>query len=209
MQATRGFLASLGAGLSLIVAGTLALTFCSAIIAYEGWPGVRVQRTADERALVAAVQGGPAGGVTERVSLRLPAAVSRHRRAAARRAASATARRRTHATRTLVGVVSPRSAVAALGAGPAGASMPATTAVAPAAKSAKKLTVPAAGQAVSQVGSTLGTTVTKTGKTLGDALAPAAPNVATALTDAAASAGQAVTDTTTTVGRAVDELVKP
>lgn len=211
MRATRGFLASFGAGLSLILAGTLALTFCSAIIAYKGWPGVRVQRTADERAIVAAVQGDPAGGVTERVSLRLPAPAPRHHRAAARRAAFATTGgRRTHATRTLVGAVNPRSAVAALGVAPAAASTPATTPVTPAAKkSAKKLTVPAAGQAVSRVGSTLGSTVTKTGKALGDALKPAAPQVATAVTDATASAGQAVTDTTTKVGQAVDGLVKP
>lgn len=206
MRATRGLLASFGAGLSLIVAGTVALTLCSALIAYKGWPGVRVQRTADERALVAAVGVDPAAEPAP-ASLRLPATHTARHHSSPHRAAFSGAHR-TRSAGTALALAPSRGAAASAGAAPAPKPQPGDD-PGRAKASAKKLTVPAAGQTVAHVGTTLGDVVARTGTTVGELVEPLAPKaVATVIgtTDATADAVVAVTDA---VGRAVDGLVKP
>jgi len=56
MGTTRGLYSSLRAGISLVVAGVLALVVASSVVAFRGWPGVRtsgdthVHRLADHTA---------------------------------------------------------------------------------------------------------------------------------------------------------------
>ncbi|MDP9384890.1 MAG: hypothetical protein M3P50_06610, partial [Actinomycetota bacterium] len=45
----RGVLSSLGAGLSLVIAGVIVLVVASAIVAFNGWPGMDSDSTAEVR----------------------------------------------------------------------------------------------------------------------------------------------------------------
>lgn len=206
MRATRGLVASLGAGLSLILAGSVALMLCSALIAFEGWPGARAQRTPDERALVAVVSGAPVRHVTP-AKLRLPAPRRTSRTVAAGHAAAGGTHAASRGTRRSV-VTAPSRVASAV---PAAHSAPAAAPTSPAApkKTTAKLKLPAAGATVQHLGGTLDTAVAGTGKTVGDVVKPLLPAVGTAVTLTTAQAGQLLQQVTGVVGQLVDGVLTP
>lgn len=205
MRATRGLVASLGAGLSLILASSVALMLCSALIAFEGWPGARAQRTPDERALIAVVSGAPVRHVTP-AKLRLPTA-RRSDTAVARRAAAGVPHAASRAARRSV-VTAPSRVASAV---PPAHSAPAAAPTPPAApnKTTAKLKLPAAGTTVQHLGGTLDTAVAGTGKTVGDVVKPVLPAVGTAVTLTTAEAGRLLQRVTGVVGQLVDGVLTP
>lgn len=207
MRATRGLVASLGAGLSLILAGSVALMLCSALIAFEGWPGARAQRTPDERALVAAVSGDPVRHVAL-AKLQLPDRRRATRTASGTRAAARASRAASRVTRRTV-VTAPARVASAVPAANSGsvAAVPAPPA-APA-KATSKLKLPAAGATVQHLGGTLDTAVAGTGRTVGDVVKPLLPAVGSAVTLATAAAGQLLQQVTGVVGQLVDGVLAP
>lgn len=224
MRATRGLFASLGAGLSLILAGTAALTFVSALIAFDGWPGVSTERTADERAIVAevAAQRTPVAAPARITLPPAPRPVATVKAVAARpvkraRPAAAAARRPARTTAS-------RDTAAATHQAAAAPAPPAVTPPPPAAPAAKSRPLQASvslapvGETVKDLGTSLAATVTTAGDTLGGLVQPVLPAVSKAAQDAtkalgyviaslAAAAAQSaapVTQTTPTVTVPVD-----
>lgn len=213
MRATRGLLASLGAGLSLILAASVALTFVSALVAFHGWPGVREQPGADERALVADVaarQRTAPAAAPVRLPLPQPLARPRPVRPVATAVRPGERIPAVRAVATALRAAPGRGTVAR----PAtGAGVPVTAAPAPApapapAKGATPVTAPAA-ETVRKLGQTLDATVDTTGAAVGEVLAPVLPPVASAVTNATDAVGDLLDRVTGVVGVIVDNLGRP
>ncbi len=205
MRTTRGLLASMGATTCLILAGTIVLSLASGIVAFNGWPGLRIVQGAEQQALIAQVSAEVGTGMLAPGAMRLPvstrgplvsASVARPGRSP-----SAASRRRTV---TLANSSpSPLSASSGAGAAPA-LTVPASPSP-PAA-----LDTPAAGEPVRRLGQTVDQTVNDAGKALGDVITPpATPGIGGAVQNTTGAVGDAVDRVAGVVGTVVDKLGTP
>lgn len=204
MRFRRSLLASLGAAISLIAAGSFALLAVSAVVAFNGWPTEEDDRREPRTAMlaVAPVPSSPAAREAARASIvlrRAPRATA-VRSAVRRRAATSPAaavERTAAAAPTIRTKLVPRAAPA-----------PATPdAPAPTAKDKTTRSKPA--EQVEQVTRDLGKTTNDGVDKLGDAVAPVSPALDKTLDQVGTAVQQTLDRVGTTVGQVVDGLVPP
>jgi hypothetical protein len=213
MRATRGLMASMGAGLSLILAGSLALSLVSALIAFHGWPGVQSQRTADERAVIAEV--GPGRTVAAHApALRLPDVPRRRPTPAPRQTAAPAAPATTTPRRSVAPPpVTRKSTVAKFAKHPP--DPPQTTSVkvaepsTPAKPDVLKATLAPAADTVKNLGTTLDTTVNRTGQAVSDLVSPVLPGVGKAVEATTAGVGDLLSKLTGIVSQLIGGVGAP
>jgi hypothetical protein len=199
----------MGAATCLVLAGTIALTLVSGLIAFHGWPGVRVKDGGEQRALIAQVRAEADVGAARAPSrLRVPVAPRTVPAAPARRVS--TAGKAPSAVKTDP-VAAPATAQGAgvstaLPATPVsvqGASVVATKTPKPAA------TVVAQGEPVRKLGETLNVTVDTTGAAVAHLVAPAAPALGSTVQNTTDVVGDLLSRVTGVVGTVVDGLGQP
>lgn len=207
MRATRGLLASMGAGLSLILAGSAALMFVSALIAFNGWPGVRTERTADERAILAQVaERAAAPDAPAPVAITLPRTAKPAAPAPPRprRPVKGAAAKRPTTARTVAGKRPAAGAPDPVAADPAPADPAPAAAAAPERKAlTAAVSLAPTGQAVKSLGAALDSTVTQTGDALGNLLDPVLPVVSQAAKDATKALGYVIASLTAAAANAL------
>lgn len=203
MRASRALFASLGASLSLVLAGSLALATISTVVAFQGWPGVASgKRAAAEPQLRVAAVGR--ASTTQAVALRVP-----HRARPTqprRRPTSAAARTtlRTPARRIATRATGTTATQAHTGAAPAAMAMSAGAATTTR-KPPKRVSVPSA-EPVREIGNNLGGAVAGAGKGLGDAVANISPELGNVVKDVTGGLGTTVAGATQLVADVVDAL---
>ena len=203
MQFARALLGSLGASLSLVMAGTLALTSLSAVVAFQGLPGLDSEPVAAAPAavLVAAQRDEPQAA--EAIVVRAPAGAEPTLQELVERSARRVPRERTAArpARTASRPVTsaPDPVVQQPDAGVV--SLPTSTS---ATTEADEPTPPAPAdpaparrprQPVSDTTAALGDTVTQTGQALGGVVAPLLPTVSPVVEELTAALGDILTGT--------------
>lgn len=194
----------MGAATCLLVAGTLAMTLVSGLIAFNGWPGLDVQDVGEQAALVAQVRTGTGTVVTAApLRMRPPAPAPRVTPLRARRPAVVTSS----------GPTSQRAAAPARRRPfnddprprprkpPVKDPQPSPPEV-PAAASAP-------GEPVRDLGKALDTTVDSTGKVVAGLLTPTAPVLGTAVQNTTDVAGDVLGQVVGVVGTIVDGLGRP
>jgi len=204
VRATRAFLASLGASLSLVVAGSLALMTVSTVVAFRGWPGIgSAPAVTDAGALVAATSDRDAARAKDRDAIVVP------RRATFQRAASKPQAKQTASRATTSARVTPTAPTATKV-----QTRPATVAQAGAAtgKSAaapQPKAEPKAGDPVRKVGSDLGDKVQTTGQQLNGLLDNVSPALGNVVEDVSNLVAGVVGGTSEVLGKVLDALTKP
>lgn len=208
-------MASMGAGLSLILAGSLALSLVSALIAFNGWPGTQSRRTADERAVIAELAPARAAQRTP-ADLRLP---DMPRRRATPRPARTSARlsggrpsRRPGTAAPVRAVATKTKAAAQVSHAPEHAdSAPVKAATVTKTRKPDVLqsTLAPAVSTVKNLGSTLDSTVSRTGKAVGDLVRPVLPAVGATVTQTTAAVGKLLSDLTNALSKAVANVGVP
>jgi hypothetical protein len=180
---------SLGAGLTLAIASSVALLLVSSVVAFKGWPGAPAEPSVDNVAKL--TDGGTvapkASSGTRVASLQLPAA-------------AVSARRSRH---SVSGV---RRSAASSAAG-TGAEQASTTSTPPSASapSSSSFSAPATHEstvhhAVSQTGQHAADAVTQTTDAAAKVVAPVAPPAASTLEQLGAAGSNTVQQVTTTAG---------
>jgi hypothetical protein len=187
VRATRAFVGSLGAGVSLAIAASLALLVVSSVVAFRGWPGApSVPKLPDVAQLGAAApdNGSSAGSGG---AVKLPAAPARLATTTPRGAR--THQRSVAATRGGSG-----SSVAVPASGGDGAGAASTTSGKPTAKTSP-------GHIFQSVGTQAADTVRQTTQAGGQAVAPIAPPVGRTLEELGAAGGSVVQGATDSAGK--------
>jgi hypothetical protein len=188
--------ASLGASLSMIVAGSLALMTVSTVVAFQGWPGISTADPIGAKSELAALDAGTrAGAPSKPVVLAAPRHASTTRTAKRHAAASrpvhtaalttiATPKSQTHPTSHAVVAVQPKPA----------------TSIAPATQ--KRTTT--AGDPVRKVGAELGGSVSDAGEQLGNAVGSASPQLGDVVKKVTDVVAHVVSSATDMLGRTLD-----
>jgi hypothetical protein len=215
MRFARALLASFGAGTCLVLAGTLAMTTLSTVVAFSGLPGLRAggADTTPPAVLAAAGPGaGTADVVPAPVALARPAAPSRTttattrtRRASALRVATGGAVAATQTAGSVVPQAGPNTTTPAptpsAASGGGSGSLPKAV-VSPGAKArpSPAVTAPSGGP-LRDVGTTAGGIVAGVGGGLAETVRPVSPPAATIVGDTTKAAGDTVEAATGTVAR--------
>ncbi|MCW3017364.1 MAG: hypothetical protein JWO02_4456 [Solirubrobacterales bacterium] len=206
MRATRGLLASLGAATCLILAGTIALTLVSGLIAFRGWPGVRVQDGGEQQALIAQVRAeAHTNAAAAPAPLRVPVAFRSSSQPTHRAVTAVKPRRRATAQASAAPTASTTSSGAATALPAQGVAVAGATAPKP-----KPTAAPSApGEPVRDLGKTLDTTVDTTGEAVAHLVSPAAPGLGSVLQNTTDVVGDLLNQVTGVVGKLVDGLGQP
>lgn len=203
MRLTRGFLGSLGASTSLVLAATVALFSVSTIVAFRGWPGMEpaVRGPGEQRIAVSNVDRS-GSAAAQRIVIPRAAAPSW------RRAASPPAASRTSAARNARVVVT-RPAQ------PVRRNVPAATTATPKATPAAQPHAvrpprkdPVPGDPVRKVGSGLGGALSGAAGGLGDAVRPASPALGETLDQVGSGLDRTVRDLSGAVGLMLDTILR-
>jgi hypothetical protein len=205
VRASRALFASLGASLSLVLAGSLALATISTVVAFQGWPGVASgQRSVSESQLQ--VASAPAS-VTRATALMMttrrprPAAPA-HQEARRAPVRTTTAPPAQTASRDVAGSKAtqahPASAPASATLSGAG---PSRTTTKP-----KKVVVPVDAEPVRRIGNDLGSVVAGAGQGLGDSVSQLSPELGKVVSDVTTGVGTTVAATTQLVADVLDAL---
>lgn len=209
MRAPRAIVASLGASLALVLAGTLALATVSTIVAFNGWPGVDTSDAHESsNALAVAPAAARDGARTARalvVARPAPKPRVQPRRPAVRRATAAP-----RAPRTVVAPTRDAGGRRAAQSGTGRAPQSVATSVPPAKEKAKpKSPVYHATAPVRDLGNDLGGAVAGAGQGLGGAVSNVSPALGQVVQDATSAVGQTVAGVTKVVADVVDGLTQP
>jgi hypothetical protein len=213
VRGTRAFVASFGASLSLVLAGSLALMAVSTVVAFQGWPGIAAPDSASHDEVLASV----ASTQTDRAQARAKAAslvvakAAPKPRVVVHRAHKAPA---THVTK--VGAIPAPTTVSASGHAkpvvhPAAAPQSTASAVAPVTAAALTSARPTytAGDPVRKVGNDLGGGVAGAGAGLGGVLDNISPALGNTVEKVTTAVGGAVAGVTQIVAAVLDSLTKP
>lgn len=189
MRVSRALIGSLGAGVSLAIAGSVALLLVSAVVAFNGWPGAPHEPSVDNVARLTD-SGSPSPSSQPGVigSVQLPAPLTR----------------RSSATRTHVAAHRSHPARPQHGTAPTttiGSSTPQITSVATSSKTSATPT--GAGHVVTKVGGQVADTVAKTTQAVSQAVAPVAPPAGRTLEELGAAGGAAVQQVADGAGKLV------
>jgi len=194
----------MGAATCLLVAGTLAMTLVSGLIAFNGWPGLGVQDVGEQAALVAEVRTGTGAIVTAApLRLRPPAPAPRVTPSRARRPAVVTSSR-SGAQRAAAPT---RGGPSDTGARP----RPPKPVVKNPAPEVPEVpaAAPAPGEPVRDLGKALDTTVDSTGKVVAELVTPTAPVLGPVVQNTTDVVGNLLGQVVGVVGTIVDGLGQP
>ncbi len=208
MRATRAILASLGTGMSLVLAGVVLLAAVSTVVAFNGWPGSTDLATQTPAAMLAdAATPAAAERVSAPAALVVPEAPRPVRQAVRRASEDPIATGSPAQDATLAPQSSSSgSSGAATGAAPLAAGDggdPSGTSSAPAPR-------PAGGtESVREAGAGLGGALDETVGDVGTSLAPVSPTLGQATDDIGRIVGDTVQGVTNTVADVLDGLLQP
>lgn len=196
MRATRGLMASLGAGTALVLAAAAALFSVSTIVAFRGWPGVDAPGVGSDPTAIAVASSLTDADLAAR-RIVVPAS-----RSMARKQAGASGATHLHGGPT----VASRPSVAVRGRLPESSHAPTSKATPAPGPRVRDETV-TAGDPVREVGTGVGNAVGEVTGGLGEAVRPVSPALGRTLDGAGRGVEQTVGGVTRGVGTTLDTLL--